>query len=88
MFLSQEHYAFLAEYQRAETVSEAVRVLWEKYRSTPLSPRRVRLIGEGRVHTSVTVPEYMKESLTSLGKGSFVSGVRLLIEMELLKSNR
>lgn len=89
MFLSQEHYAFLATYPGADNVSDAVRALCEKYRHQRLAPRRVRIVGDDeRVHTSITVPHYMREYLIALGKGAFVSGVRLLIEMELLKQNR
>jgi hypothetical protein len=89
MFLNQEHFYFLTAYPGADNVSDAVRMLVESYASTGITPRRVRLLGEAeRVHTSITVPAYMREYLEKLGKGSFVSGVRLLIEMELLKQNR
>lgn len=89
MFLSQDHYAFLSSYPGVENVSDAARALCEKYASVKLAPRRVRLIKKGeRVHTSITLPNYMRDYLMALGKGSVVSGLRLLIEMELLKQNK
>lgn len=89
IFLSQEHYDFLLSYPAADSnASEAVRLMCEKYRDTPLAPRRVRIVGEGRVHTSITVPDYMRDYLKELGKGQFASGIRLLIEMELLLQNK
>ncbi len=88
MFLSEEHYAFLSEFPGAGNVSEAARLLCERYSHAKLAPRRVRLMGKGRIHTSLTLPDYMRDYLTQLGRGSVVSGLRLLIEMELLKQNR
>ena len=82
ILLSQTHYDFLNRHGSGNA-SDAVRMLCEKHVRTPIKPQKIRLSKhDPRVQSSITLPSKLMQFLTEAGKGSLVSGIRLLIELE------
>lgn len=81
VFLTSDQYDFLNGLEH-DTVSEAVRSIWEELRYADIQPRRVRMSGGRRVHTSITLPKMIRDDLKRLGRGKVSSGLRLLIQVK------
>lgn len=80
ILLSKRHYKFLMRHP--EGTSAAVRDLYEECRGVKFTPRKVPL-DKPSIQSSISLPSVAKEDITKIGKGSFVSGLRVMIEFKL-----